>query len=236
MPRRSRSLALTHELIRARFPGPGPDDRSATPLLTQEEMAARRDAFLAEHGPGDLWLFAYGSLIWNPDLDFAERRLATLRGWHRRFCIWQRRWRGTSERPGLMLALDRGGSCRGVVYRIAAPIGEKIMRVWERETIGDAYRPRRLPVDTEGGPVTALTFVINRDGPRYAGRLKDEEIAGYIANACGNIGPSAAYLLDTVAHLEALGIHDRHLWRMQELVAERMNSPPHPSTCEAGGG
>ena len=224
MPRRSRSLALTHELIRARFPGPGPDDRSATPLLTQEEMAARRDAFLAEHGPGDLWLFAYGSLIWNPDLDFAERRLATLRGWHRRFCIWQRRWRGTSERPGLMLALDRGGSCRGIVYRIAAPVREKIARVWERETIGSAYRPRRLPVDTETGPVTALAFVINRDGPRYAGRLKDEEIARYIANACGHIGPSAAYLLDTVAHLEALGIHDRHLWRMQELVAERMTS------------
>jgi cation transport protein ChaC len=199
-------------------------------------MAARRDAFLAEHGPADLWLFAYGSLIWNPDLDFAERRLATLRGWHRRFCIWQRRWRGTAERPGLMLALDRGGSCRGIVYRIAAPVREKIARVWERETIGSAYRPRRLPVDTENGPVTALTFVINRDGPRYAGRLKDEEIAGYIANAYGHIGPSAAYLLDTVAHLEALGIHDRHLWRMQELVAERMNPPPHPSTCEAGGG
>ena len=225
MARRPRALALTPELIRARFPEPGPDDRSTTPLLTKEEMATRLDAFLAEHGAGDLWLFAYGSLIWNPDLDFAERRIATLRGWHRRFCIWQRRWRGTSERPGLMLALDRGGSCRGVVYRIAVPIGEKIMRVWERETIGDAYRPLRLPLDTDGGgPVTALTFVINRDGPRYAGRLKDEEIAGYIANACGNMGPSAAYLLDTVAHLEALGIHDRYLWRMQELVAERMAS------------
>ena len=81
-----------------------------------------------------------------------------------------------------------------------------------------------MPLYTEGGPVTALTFVINRAGARYAGRLKDEEIAGYIANACGNIGPSAAYLLDTVAHLEALGIHDRYLWRMQELVAERMAS------------
>jgi glutathione-specific gamma-glutamylcyclotransferase len=224
MPRRPRALALTHELIRARFPEPGPDDRSATPLLSDEEIAARLEAFLAEHGPGDLWLFAYGSLIWNPDMDFAERRLAVLRGWHRRFCIWQRRWRGTSERPGLMLALDRGGSCRGIAYRIAAPVGEKIARVWERETIGNAYRPMRLMLEMETGPVSALAFVINRDGPRYAGRLEDEEIAGYIANACGNIGPSAAYLLDTVAHLEALGIRDRHLWRMQELVAERMRN------------
>ena len=217
-----RSLTLTHELIRSRFPEPGPDDRSAMPLLAEEEITARLDAWLNEHGPGDLWIFAYGSLIWNPDLDVAERRLAVLHGWHRRFCLWQKRWRGTSANPGLMLALDRGGSCRGVAYRIAPPLREKIARVWQRETIGNAYRPRRLRIETEGGPATALAFVVNREGPRYAGRLADAEIAGYIAAACGHIGPSAAYLLDTVAHLEALGIHDRHLWRMQELVAERM--------------
>ncbi len=222
MPPNPRPLALTAELIRARFPEPGPDDRSATPLMPKAELAARLDAFLAEHGPGDLWLFAYGSLFWNPELEFAERRRANLPGWHRRFCLWQRRWRGTSTNPALMLALDRGGSCRGIAYRIVAPVRDKIAEVWQREMIGYAYHPRRLKVETEGRTVTALTFVVNRESPRYAGRLAEEEAADKIATACGHVGPSAAYLLDTVAHLEELGIRDRHLWRLQELVAERL--------------
>jgi cation transport protein ChaC len=222
MSPKPRSLSLTADLIQARFPEPGADDRSATRLMPEEEIAARLDAFLAEHGPGDLWLFAYGSLIWKPDMEFAERRKAKLVGWHRRFCLWQRRWRGTSANPGLMLALDRGGSCRGVVYRIGAPAKDKIAEVWRREMIGYAYHPRRLPVETEGGIVAALAFVVNRESGRYAGRLSDEEIADNIAAACGHIGPCASYLLDTVAHLEKLGIHDRHLWRLQELVAERL--------------
>jgi cation transport protein ChaC len=222
MSPKPRVLSLTAELIRARFPEPGQDDRSATRLMPEEEIWARLDAFLTEHGPGDLWLFAYGSLIWKPDLEFAERRGAKLAGWHRRFCIWQRRWRGTSANPGLMLALDRGGSCRGVVYRIAAPVREKVAEVWRREMIGYAYHPRFLPLVTEDGRVTALTFIVNRDSGRYAGKLSDEEIAEKIAAACGHIGPCASYLLDTVRHLEELGIHDRHLWRLQELVAERL--------------
>jgi cation transport protein ChaC len=222
MAPKQRVLSLTSELIQARFPEPGADDPSATRLMPQEEIAARLDAFLAEYGPGDLWIFAYGSLIWKPNLDFAERRTAKLVGWHRRFCIWQRRWRATSADPGLMLALDRGGSCRGVVYRIAAPVREKITEVWEREMIGNAYHPRCLSVETDIGSVMALTFVINPDSGRYAGRLSDEEIADKIATACGHIGPCASYLLDTVTHLEELGIHDRHLWRLQELVAERL--------------
>ena len=190
--------------------------------MPEEEIAARLDALLTEHGPGDLWLFAYGSLIWKPDVEFAERRKAKLVGWHRRFCIWQRRWRGTSANPGLMLALDRGGSCRGVVYRIVPPVKEKIAEVWRREMIGYAYHPRLLPAETEAGTVTALAFVVNRHSGRYAGRLSDEEIADKIATACGHIGPCASYLLDTLAHLEELGIHDRHLWRLQKLVAERL--------------
>src|SRR4029078_388454 len=97
------------------LPEPGPDDRSATRLMPEEEIAATLRGLLTHHVRGDLWLFAYGSLIWKPDVEFAERRKAKLAGWHRRFCIWQRRWRGTSANPCLMLALHRGGSCLVVV-------------------------------------------------------------------------------------------------------------------------
>jgi glutathione-specific gamma-glutamylcyclotransferase len=220
--RRRPPLSLTRELIARSHPARPPDDQEATGLASEEELAASLDAFLTDVG-GELWVFAYGSLMWRPDFEFAEQRPATLRGWHRRFCLWQWRFRGTPETPGLMLALDRGGSCVGMAYKVVGPdLRAKVMPVWRREMRGRGYRPRWVVVGTPHGPVRALTFVANRDGERYAGRLSDPEIADRIALACGPMGPSADYLLNTVAHCEAMGIHDRHLWRLQALVAERM--------------
>ena len=161
--------------------------------------------------------------MWKPELDFAEMRLATLRGWHRRFCLWQWRYRGTRERPGLMLALDRGGACRGVLYRIDGPgLRAKLAGVWRREMIGDGYRPRWVAAITAEERVPAITFVVNREGERYAGAMPDEEIAQFIAGACGHAGPSAEYLLETVTRCEELGIHDPGLWRLQKLVARQL--------------
>jgi cation transport protein ChaC len=221
--RRRPPLSLTRELIARSHPARPPDDQEATGLASEEELAASLDAFLTDLGGDELWLFAYGSLMWRPDFEFAEQRPATLRGWHRRFCLWQWRYRGTPERPGLMLALDRGGSCVGTAYKVVRPdLRAKVMPVWRREMRGRGYRPRWVVAGTPQGPVRALTFVANRDGERYAGRLSDPEIADRIALACGPMGPSADYLLNTVAHCEAMGIHDRHLWRVQALVAERM--------------
>ena len=179
---------------------------------------------LAPHDPAaDLWVFGYGSLMWNPAFHFAERRVGVVRGWHRRFCLWQWRYRGSRERPGLMLALDRGGACRGMAYRVAGPgLREKLAGVWRREMIADGYRPRWTAAVTAQERVRALTFVVNREGERYAGALPDTEIARYIAAACGHAGPSAEYLLETVRRCEELGIHDRGLWRLQELVAHRL--------------
>jgi len=194
-------------------------------LLSDEEISTYLDAMLADRPDpnADIWLFAYGSLMWKPELDFAERRLANVRGWHRRFCLWQWRYRGTRDKPGVMLALDRGGSCGGMVYHLSAPnVREKIAPVWRREMIGNGYRPRWVTADTEHGTVTALAFVAHRTGERYAGKLSDESIADRIGSACGHIGPSAEYLLETVARCEEFGIHDRHLWRMQRLVAGRL--------------
>lgn len=223
--RNPRQPELTRAMIAARFPDPVKDDQGAHKLKTDEELAAALDRVLLEHDEGDLWLFGYGSLMWNPELDFAESRPALVNGWHRRFCLWQWRYRGSRHHPGLMLALDRDGACRGIAYRIAAPgVREKVAAVWRREMIGNGYRPRWVKLVTMEGPVRALVFVANHTGERYAGRISDEMVADHIAWACGKAGPSAEYLLETVLRCEELGIHDRFLWRLQELVAERMRS------------
>jgi cation transport protein ChaC len=221
--KKAREPALTRAMIIARFPNPVTDGLGVHKLKTDEELAAALDRILLDHDEGDLWLFGYGSLMWKPELDFAESRPALLNGWHRRFCLWQWRYRGSRHHPGLMLALDRGGACRGVAYRIAAPgVRDKIAAVWRREMLGNGYVPRWVRLTTMQGPVRGLTFVANHGGERYAGRISEEIVADHIASACGENGSGAEYLLETVLRCEELGIHDRFLWRLQELVAERM--------------
>lgn len=221
--RKPRRPSLTRDMIVARFRDPVKDDPGAHRQLSDEELSTWLDRILLEHDEGDLWLFGYGSLMWKPELDFAESRPALLKGWHRRFCLWQWRYRGSRRHPGLMLALDRGGACRGVAYRIAAPgVRDKVATVWRREMGGNGYRPRWAKLITMHGPLRGLTFVANHAGERYAGRISDEIVADHIANACGESGASAEYLLETVLKCEELGIHDPFLWRLQEMVAERM--------------
>jgi glutathione-specific gamma-glutamylcyclotransferase len=228
--RERRELALTRDLIMRAHPRPLSDDPHAMRLWTDEELEASLHEVLEEtSAEAELWLFAYGSLMWKPEIEFAERRIATVKGWHRRFCLWQWRFRGTRECPGVMLALDCGGTCVGIVYKLTGPdLRSKIMPVWRREMRGNGYRARYVTANTSGGSVRALTFVVNSGSERYAGRLSDDAIADRIAVACGHVGPSAEYLLNTVAHCDKVGIHDRHLWRMQALVAERLNHKPRP--------
>lgn len=223
---------LTEAAIARAHPACAADEEAAMPLLPEAEIDARLDAILAarprqgqdEPRQGDgLWLFAYGALMWRPDFPFAERRPATVQGWHRRFCLWQWRFRGTRANPGLMLALDRGGRCRGLVYRLEGPDPRAALRpVWQREMRGRGYAGRWLTALTPEGPVTALAFVADRTGGRYAGRLSEVEAAHRIAAACGHIGPNALYLLNTARACEALGLRDRHLRVLQGLVAQRL--------------
>ena len=179
-----------------------------------EWVAALRD------GTRPVWIFAYGSLMWNPEMPFAERRPALLRGWHRSFCLYSRDYRGTPERPGLVLGLDRGGSCRGIAYRLPEHgLGPAIDRVWAREMAGEVYRMRPVTAATPQGRVDAYAFVVRRDRPDYAGRLALEEVARIIAVAVGGRGTGRDYLANTVRHLEELGIDDGPLHRLQEQVA-----------------
>ena len=219
-------LDLSLDLIARAHAVPVPDDETALKLLTDEELRPGLEAIIADRtGGDDLWVFAYGSLMWRPEFDFAESRLGTVRGFHRRFCLLQRRFRGTPDKPGFVLALDRGGLCRGVAFRLTGTdLHQILMPVWRREMRGMGYVARWLPVATEAGTVPALTFLVNRASDRYSGRLTDAEIADRIAVACGHLGPSAEYLYRTVEACAALGIRDRHLWSLQKLVAERLRA------------
>jgi cation transport protein ChaC len=166
-----------------------------------------------------VWIFAYGSLMWNPEMPFADRRAALLRGWHRSFCLYSRDYRGTPEQPGLVLGLDRGGSCRGIAYRLPKDrLGPAIDRVWAREMAGEVYRMRPVTVETPEGRIGAYAFVVRRDRPDYAGRLSAEEMARIIAAASGGRGTGRDYLANTVRHLEELGIEDGPLHRLHDQV------------------
>lgn len=170
------------------------------------------------HAP--LWVFGYGSLIWDPGFPVAERRIARLDGWHRSFCMRSIHHRGTVDHPGLVLALDQaeGASCTGVAFRVTP--GEEaatLAALRERELVSSAYLEMTLPVVTEAGPLEALAYVIDPHHVQYC-HLDREEQARIIASATGGRGPNRDYLWSTAAHLADLGIGDPDL----EWLAKRV--------------
>jgi len=169
-----------------------------------------------------LWVFGYGSLMWNPGFDCTERVLATLSGYARTFCMRSIHHRGTSVRPGLVLALDAaaGARCQGVALRVPDRIRDQTLAVLrERELISSAYLEKNLPVDLRDGRlVTAVTYVVDPDHVQYCGGLPLEEQAGIIAAATGGRGPNTEYLYNTASHLEQLGIEDPDLSWLSKKV------------------
>ena len=135
---------------------------------TDEERAESRARMLAGMGADeDVWIFGYGSLMWNPAFHFAERRPGMIRGWHRSFCLWTPMGRGTPDNPGLVLGLDRGGSCSGIAYRVAARDRDtELTLLWQREMVADGYNARWVTVRGEAGDVRAITWVINPEVDR----------------------------------------------------------------------
>ena len=175
----------------------------------------------------DVWVFAYGSLLWNPAFEVAEHVPAVLPGWHRAFCIQLTRFRGTPEQPGLMMSLIPGGSCRGVLCRIdASQVVGSFRKLLRREmTVKPPNSPPRwVHVKAAGAAVRAVTFAADRHGKNFVGGLTDETIASVLCSAVGHWGSGAEYLMQTVDQLERLGIRDANLWRLQRLVAERLNA------------
>ncbi len=183
---------------------------------TEAQMAALLEDVLAAHDPKeDLWVFGYGSLIWNPAFEYVEKHPATLHGWHRRFCLKMYMGRGTPEVPGLMLALDHGGACRGVAFRIAADmLRQELGLLWQREMYGGAYNARWVKLNAGGRTIRAVTFIINRAHPRYTRELSVEQTAAMIARAEGDLGSCREYLDNTILHLKVLGVRDAGLARV----------------------
>ena len=170
-------------------------------------------------GRGDLWVFGYASLIWRPEFDADEVRPAFVNGYHRALRMRSRINRGTPERPGLVFALLSGGSCRGLVYRIAAPrAGDELERLWAREMPTGVYDPRWLACRTPHGPVTALAFTLSRRSPNYTGRLHDDELLTILRDACGRYGTTLDYLVQTAHALRHHGIPDREIERLVALA------------------
>jgi len=188
-------------------------------LLTDAEMAqSLADTMRHWAGRSDLWLFGYGSLIWNPGMPAAETVRARVRGYHRGLYLWSRVNRGTPEQPGLVLALDRGGSCTGMAFRLvgegAAP---HLQALWQREMPMGSYRPAWLPCWlADGRRVEALAFVMRRDVPTYTGRLSDEIIKTVLGCAQGRYGTTLDYVWRTVTALRESGMPDRALEALLE--------------------
>jgi cation transport protein ChaC len=195
-------------------------------MRSDAEIEASLDTTLATHDPAqDIWLFAYGSLIWNPAIHTIGHRPALLRGWHRRFCFWLRMGRGSPEQPGLMLGLVGGGACQGIAWRIAAAEARnELLLVWRREMFGRAYLARWVNLATKDGTIRAVTFVANTEHDGYVATLNDEAVASYLATASGALGTCRDYLHQTVAHLHALHLHDRRLERLERLVEQQIEA------------
>lgn len=189
--------------------------------LTDQQIEDSRCALLGNCRDGvDVWVFGYGSLMWDPGFYFSEVRLAELEGYQRRFSFRTNVGRGTPEFPGLMMSLEaRPGRCKGLAFRISGDIAEhECTIVWRREMIRGSYGPLLLPVSTTDGEVQALVFGPNLSHADHVGELPLDETAAIIARAAGVLGPNRQYLEQLMLQLDKLGIEDAYLQSLLDRV------------------
>ena len=219
-------MALTAELVahcERHEPDPGPE--AGRRYYSDAEYEAAAATLIAQAPSRSLWIFAYGSLIWKPAIETVEHRRAVAHGWHRSFCLKLTRWRGSAAQPGLMMGLRRGGRCTGVAHRIADEDRLALLvRLLRREIGNDQHLTgvRWINVETDQGKLPALAFWAEPIGLANWVDLPLPEVARILARACGHGGSGAAYLFHTVTKLLDLGIRDRNLWRLQQMVADEI--------------
>ena len=201
-------------------------------FLSSEAREASLKEALTRYQPGeDVWVFAYGSLMWNPAIEFTEATPCSIEGWRRSFCFWVPLGRGTPELPGLMLALEGGGACEGIAYRLAPhQVHSELGILWNREMLSGVYQPRWVPaVLRDGRTVMAITFVVDPQHCQYCGDLPIERTAHHIAFAEGRRGPCRDYLANTVEQARSLGIHDPYIEELVVRVADLRGEPVLPA-------
>jgi len=223
-----RTLRLTedhvrrvHRIVEDSGFGPGIE------LFTEEQYDENLREFLLDRPQGPIGVFASGSLIWKPVFAPSATYRATALGWQRAFTLRLNRFRGTPEFPGLMMQIDRGGTCDGVL-QIIPPESEweVLAALWRREMTArpSSNSPRWIDVEAEGEVRRAIAFAANPESRNYVGGLTLDEVAACLSEACGHWGSGAEYLLQTVVALEGEGIHDPYLWTLQERVATLIES------------
>ncbi len=197
------------------------------PLVSDADLRESLTATLAARPDGrrhddPVWLFGYGSLLWNPCVEVEQREQVRLRGYHRDFRLRLTYGRGSPESPGLMLGLTPGGSCVGVGLQVSGhdPVHE-LHLVWRRELLTGVYRPRWVRLEGDQGALHGVAFVVDPLHPCYCGRIDEATIVDYLATGAGLLGTCAEYLENTVQALDARGIHDRRLHRLQGLMQNR---------------
>lgn len=180
----------------------------------------------------DLWVFAYGSLMWRPGFEFAERTLATVRGYRRALCVYSHVHRGTPEKPGLVLGLDRGGACRGVAYRVVAAEAETVIAyLRKREQVTMVYREVRLRCGlADGREVRALCYAVDRSHPQYAGTLEPAELVRLVRQGVGVSGANPDYVRSTYLHMREIGVSDASM----DALVRRLEdvTPANSPTCD----
>ena len=172
----------------------------------------------------DFWIFGYASLMWRPGFDFVEKRRARLTGYHRSLCISSWEHRGTRQRPGLVMGLDRGGACVGVAFRVAPENQPAVMAyLRERELVTHVYKERvSAVVLSDGQHAEAVTYVADRSHEQYAGRLSVDEAVARVCGAVGGAGRNEDYVLNTAAHMRELGIRDAWIEAVADGIRQRL--------------
>ncbi len=178
---------------------------------------------------GDFWVFGYGSLMWRPGFAHVETARARIHGFRRSLCVYSWVHRGTEQRPGLVLGLDRGGSCVGLAFRVPLELRDEVVAyLRERELVTSVYLERQLPIRLESGQsVMALSYIVDRQHAQYAGRLSEQDAAAIVSGGIGQSGRNEDYLFSTIDHLKALGIRDHWMEGVGALVG-RPKTPNLP--------
>ena len=201
------------------------DGAEASIATENQLLESRRSVIADDDNVSDFWVFGYGSLIYNPIIDHSQRAIASIYGYHRRFCLWTKIGRGSPGCPGLVLSLDRGGSCKGVAFQLNPQNAiAELDLLWRREMMTMAYQPRLLSLHTETGLKRGLAFVANPAGPAYAPPMPFAATVEIVANAAGFNGPCRDYLYDTVLGMQACGIRDNQLEKLATAVQQRLAS------------